>query len=43
MDAIAACGTSFAFPSQTVYVGEDAGLREARSREAEARGRDGRP
>jgi MscS family membrane protein len=36
MDVVAASGTSFAFPSQTLYVGQDPGLDEARRRDAEA-------
>jgi MscS family membrane protein len=39
MDIVAASGTSFAFPSQTLYVGADPGLDTARSRAAEAQGR----
>lgn len=36
MDIVAASGTSFAFPSQTAYLGRDEGLDEARTRAAEA-------
>jgi len=36
MDVVAASGTSFAFPSQTLYAGRDTGLDDARRREAEA-------
>jgi MscS family membrane protein len=36
MDVIASAGTSFAFPSQTLYVGSDGRLDERRTREAEA-------
>ena len=42
MDVVAASGTSFAFPSQTLYVGQDAGLDEAKRRAAEAQARAGR-
>jgi MscS family membrane protein len=41
MDAVAASGTGFAFPSQTLYVGPDPGLDPARTRAAEAEGRVG--
>ena len=41
MDAVAASGTAFAFPSQTLYVGPDPGLDPAKSRAAEAGGRAG--
>jgi MscS family membrane protein len=37
MDVIAASGTSFAFPSQTIYAAPDAGLDQRRREEAEAR------
>lgn len=37
MDVVAASGTGFAFPSQTLYLGRDEGLDEERSRAAEAR------
>lgn len=37
MDIVAASGTGFAFPSQTLYLGRDAGLDAERSRAAEAR------
>ena len=30
MDAVAACGTSFAFPSQTLYLGRDAAAAEVK-------------
>jgi MscS family membrane protein len=39
MDVVTASGTSFAFPSQTLYVGTDAGLDEARSRASRLQGR----
>lgn len=35
MDAVAASGTGFAFPSQTLYLGRDAGLDPEASRRAE--------
>jgi MscS family membrane protein len=35
MDAVAAAGTGFAFPSQTLYMGRDEGMDETRTREAE--------
>jgi len=35
MDAVAASGTGFAFPSQTLYLGRDGGLDHDRTREAE--------
>jgi MscS family membrane protein len=35
MDIVAEAGTGFAFPSQTAYLGRDAGLDAARGREAE--------
>ncbi len=35
IDVVEASGTSFAFPSQTLYIGKDDGLDEKRSREAE--------
>jgi MscS family membrane protein len=37
MDIVEASGTGFAFPSQTLYLGRDAGLDEERVAEAEAR------
>ncbi|HEX6204062.1 MAG TPA: mechanosensitive ion channel family protein, partial [Thermoanaerobaculia bacterium] len=37
IDVVAASGTGFAFPSQTLYLGRDQGLDEERSRAAEAR------
>jgi MscS family membrane protein len=37
MDLVAASGTSFAFPSQTLYAAPDAGLDAERGRAAEAR------
>ena len=37
MDVVAASGTGFAFPSQTLYLGRDEGLDAERSRAAEAR------
>jgi MscS family membrane protein len=37
MDIVAASGTTFAFPSQTLYLGRDRGLDPARAAEAEAR------
>jgi MscS family membrane protein len=37
MDIVAASGTGFAFPSQTLYMGRDEGLDPARVAEAEAR------
>jgi MscS family membrane protein len=43
MDIVAASGTSFAFPSQTLYVGADPGLAPAPDRGARAEARDGRP
>jgi MscS family membrane protein len=43
MDVVAASGTSFAFPSQTLYVGSDAGLDQAKSRAAERQGQAWRP
>jgi MscS family membrane protein len=36
MDVVAESGTGFAFPSQTLYLGRDAGIDEERSRAAEA-------
>ncbi|MCX8071141.1 MAG: mechanosensitive ion channel family protein [Candidatus Binatia bacterium] len=36
MDIVAESGTSFAFPSQTVYCGQDSGLDAARRAQAEA-------
>ena len=39
MDAIEEAGTSFAFPSQTLYLGRDSGLDEERARRAEELGR----
>jgi MscS family membrane protein len=36
MDVVAASGSGFAFPSQTIYAGSDGGLDAARSRAAEA-------
>ena len=36
MDVVAASGTGFAFPSQTIYAGKDAGLDAERTRAAEA-------
>jgi MscS family membrane protein len=36
MDIVAASGTGFAFPSQTLYLGKDAGLDAEKSRAAEA-------
>ena len=35
IDLVEASGTGFAFPSQTLYLGSDAGLDETRAREAE--------
>jgi MscS family membrane protein len=35
MDIVAASGTGFAFPSQTLYLGRDGGLDESRTQEAE--------
>ncbi len=35
MDIVAASGTGFAFPSQTLYLGRDSGLDEERTEEAE--------
>ncbi len=35
MDAVAASGTAFAFPSQTIYLGRDSGLDAERARLAE--------
>jgi MscS family membrane protein len=43
MDIVAASGTSFAFPSQTLYVGADPGLAPAPGREVRAEAVDGRP
>jgi MscS family membrane protein len=37
MDIVEEAGTSFAFPSQTVYRGRDSGLDAERGREAKAR------
>jgi MscS family membrane protein len=37
MDIIAAAGSSFAFPSQTTYIGEGSGIDADRARAAEAR------
>jgi MscS family membrane protein len=37
IDIVAASGTGFAFPSQTLYLASDAGLDGARGHEAEAR------
>ena len=37
MDIVADAGTGFAFPSQTTYLGRDAGLDTERGRQAEAR------
>jgi MscS family membrane protein len=37
MDIVAASGTGFAFPSQTLYLASDTGLDGARARDAEAR------
>jgi MscS family membrane protein len=36
MDIVEQSGTGFAFPSQTIYTGDDTGLDDARSRAAEA-------
>jgi MscS family membrane protein len=36
MDIVAEAGTGFAFPSQTAYLGRDAGIDTGRGREAEA-------
>jgi MscS family membrane protein len=37
VDIVAACGTGFAFPSQTLYLGRDRGLDRTRAEAAEAR------
>lgn len=37
MDIVAEAGTGFAFPSQTTYLGRDAGLDTERGRQVEAR------
>jgi hypothetical protein len=42
MDVVAAAGTSFAFPSQTIYGASDPGLDAERARAAEARAREPR-
>ena len=37
MDTVAASGTDFAFPSQTIYMARDAGLSEEKSAESHAK------
>ena len=43
MDRVEACGTDFAFPSQTIYLGQDSGLPPGGPAEAPARERSGTP
>jgi MscS family membrane protein len=35
IDVVEGCGTGFAFPSQTLYLGQDNGLDPERTRAAE--------